>query len=753
MPKQGSLTKTEIQKLGRQARKEIKAAQEVPKEDKVQLIIQNAQKEKVEKKKAKEILKRESDDWDVKIDEEITFFDPELSYELTGYRPISDTKGLDFDPTPFQETGKVYESTGKYTTYVPGYKLYNDFWEEQIRRCKEGYTVGRYRITGDNYFWLNFYRLLNVSNIKQAATGRTESFPTFYAEQYKWFHYVELCEKLGYDCGALKPRGVGWSELAACMGVRVYSVVKDSVCIYAAALDNQLSPTLQKCWKQLEFLNTQTQGGLRHLRMVKNTETEKRASKKSKDGTEHGFMSEIDGIIIDSPRKLRGNRVERLFFEEAGSNPTLSTAYVQGEALINVQGTRIGTRFVWGTGGDSGPQLEGLSKMFYNPDVYNILPYKNNYNIKGETVFTAFFIPAYNMCIQYCDKRGVCDQQKAKEYYENERRKKAQIPSELIKYKSEFCFYPEEALIREGENRFDSEKLSEQITNVDVLKLYDPPIIGSLRWPLVEGKIDQTAKPTFYQEDTGKIQITELPMTDEHGIAYTNLYVAGIDSIDSDASSSSGQKDVSNFCIVIKRRQLGLMQPKYVAMYIDRPKDVRDAYNNALKLLQFYNCKVVVEASRVGIITYFKQLNAEKFLLKRPKITRAVNTRSEKQYGCPATDKIIEHQLELIENYIIDYCDQILFSEMLQELIKYSYVNKRKFDIVAAMGMAELGDEDMMGTVPASIIKRNEWKDIGYYYENGRKKYGIIPDKNRTTTFVGTTEQYIRTRIGDKGLY
>ncbi len=35
---------------------------------------------------------------------------------------------------------------------------------------------------------------------------------------------------------------------------------------------------------------------------------------------------------------------------------------------------------------------------------------------------------------------------------------------------------------------------------------------------------------------------------------------------------------------------------------------------------------------------------------------------------------------------------------MLQELIKYSYENKKKFDIVAAMGMAELGDEEMAGS-------------------------------------------------------
>lgn len=44
------------------------------------------------------------------------YFDPELSYELTGYKPLTMTLGLDFDPEPFMETGKVYTETGAYTT-------------------------------------------------------------------------------------------------------------------------------------------------------------------------------------------------------------------------------------------------------------------------------------------------------------------------------------------------------------------------------------------------------------------------------------------------------------------------------------------------------------------------------------------------------------------------------------------------------------------------------------------------------------
>ena len=48
--------------------------------------------------------------------------------------------------------------------------------------------------------------------------------------------------------------------------------------------------------------------------MVKNTDTHKRASIKMRDGGETGHMSEIEGIVADSPEKIRGDRVERLLF-------------------------------------------------------------------------------------------------------------------------------------------------------------------------------------------------------------------------------------------------------------------------------------------------------------------------------------------------------------------------------------------------------------------------------------------------------
>lgn len=79
--------------------------------------------------------------------------------------------------------------------------------------------------------------------------------------------------------------------------------------------------------------------------------------------------------------------------------------------------------------------------------------------------------------------------------------------------------------------------------------------------------------------------------------------MAGIDSIDIGMSETSiNTDDPSQFCIVVKKRARNAT-PTYVAFYKDRPNNINEAYKQALCLLQYYNCKAVLESTKVSLLT------------------------------------------------------------------------------------------------------------------------------------------------------
>ena len=176
------------------------------------------------------------------------------------------------------------------------------------------------------------------------------------------------------------------------------------------------------------------------------------------------------------------------------------------------------------------------------------------------------------------------------------------------------------------------------------------------------------------------------------------------------------------------RRQVGLKSPKIVALYLERPNDIREAYDTALKLCQFYNAKMLVEATKIGVITHFQNYQKQSYLMRRPTSTVTASKQNKRQYGVPAVTGIIEHQIELIQEYVEDFYDQIDYLEVIDQLIRYSFENKRKFDIVAAFGIVLLANEDMQGKVPKLDNSQDKkLNNIGYYKnEYGQKVFGVI---------------------------
>jgi hypothetical protein len=59
-------------------------------------------------------------------------------------------------------------------------------------------------------------------------------------------------------------------------------------------------------------------------------------------------MSEIIGRVAQEADNLRGDRTDRLFYEEFGSDPISVKKWVQGDALVAPGGNKIGTKIAWG---------------------------------------------------------------------------------------------------------------------------------------------------------------------------------------------------------------------------------------------------------------------------------------------------------------------------------------------------------------------------------------------------------------------
>jgi hypothetical protein len=127
-------------------------------------------------------------------------------------------------------------------------------------------TVNGYTITGDHYFFLNYYQLMDLTSAKKGGGGRKYAFPNFIVGQYEWFHYVELCRYKKMNAVLMKARAVGFSEIDAAIIVNSYNSVRNSINLITAHLSDHLNKTLEKVWRAMSFINDYTDGGFFKLR-------------------------------------------------------------------------------------------------------------------------------------------------------------------------------------------------------------------------------------------------------------------------------------------------------------------------------------------------------------------------------------------------------------------------------------------------------------------------------------------------------
>jgi hypothetical protein len=121
--------------------------------------------------------------------------------------------------------------------FPPGTTEYTQYWEEEQRRCVEGYTAedGDY-ISGYNYFYLNYCPIGRIVYEKSVDKHGKEiekrvpavAFPDFYDYDYYYFQAVEEAEEQGKHMCVLKSRRKGFSYKNASMACRNYYMIPNS---------------------------------------------------------------------------------------------------------------------------------------------------------------------------------------------------------------------------------------------------------------------------------------------------------------------------------------------------------------------------------------------------------------------------------------------------------------------------------------------------------------------------------------------
>ncbi len=650
-----------------------------------------------------------------------------------------------------QESANRKIETGRYCPYLFKSRQYNEWAIEEIRRCKEGYTINKgtkyeLSITGYHYFFLNYKMLKFELEDSDAAQGRDWQFPNFMEIQYHFFWAFQEALKNRQNFIVLKPRGIGFSEMVASIACCNYVLYKDSNFLFAMQEDTLIKDGIYtKVTDNIDFLNAESDRLFYHSRITDKT-LHKIAGLKYKTFNKR-TGGEIIGKVIDSPRKARGSRGMLIGFEEAGSFKDLIKAFNTALASIKqTGGKQFGTILVWGTGGDEQSEyLEGLKSMFDAPDSYNAKEFKNKWSKEHYNKPCGWFAPTYYYSPDYTDAEGNIDTLSAFLALMKERIRDAKnsLDDKNIQQRSEeYPITPEEALLKKGRSIFNREALSKQLykleMNPDIIKAWHNGWL--IRTP--EGRLmfnhsghypleDYPIRPDVTGKLKGCISIMEFPVRVEN-MQVPPGYLMSVDGYYSDQSEHSDS--VGAIYIVkpySKYFPINEFSGNIVARYVGRPETTDKFCKIAFDLAEFYNCKIQFETRGGGIhlLKYARQHKKERWLAPSlATLDKAVKL-SSNSYGNNFSKEANLQGLKMLAEWLEKEVERdeekltyklrlhyIYDVGLLRELI--NFVEGRNYDRISAMRqlMYVLKEDDINEARqplvnPFKILneKMNEW--------------------------------------------
>ena len=679
----------------------------------------------------------------------------------------------------FTERADYFREHGVYTHIYPNEapgSEYKKFWDEERRRCKEGYireSDGEW-VTGYHYFYLNYSPILKVEEKEQEASEelvravvdeleiegvrseRVEDFPDVWDGDYIFFHYVERAESQGKHGNLLKSRGMGLSFKFGSMMDRNYFMYRSSKS-YAFASETEYlirDGVLTKAWATMNFIDNHTP--FTQAREYKDTEMHKKASYRDiENKTEKGFMSEIIGVTCkNDPDKGRGKRGKLLAFDESGSFTGLKKVWAVARKSVEQGRYVYGFMCAGGTGGEVGSDFEAAEAFTYQPDAYNILSMRNVFDLSAVGGRSYIFIAGYMNREGCYDKDGNSDVIKALVEIMYQRqlvRLNSNDPNDLVREKAEVPITIQEAVLRVEGSLFPAQDLKDYLSEISVnlRKFTSGHYVGRLSYNN-EGKVsfvysEQSQPIRDYPlkdnlDKAGAIEMFELPRALPNGYIDKYRYIAGIDPIDDDHSTTNSLGSIFIFDRYTDR---------IVAEYTGRPNTANEFYEICLRLLKFYNARANYENDKKGLYGYFYNKNSLYHLVQNPEIlgekdlAKIANNYGNKKYGTNSGVRINEWGRRLQADWLIENAygtggeneDGVEIPPLmnLQQLRSIGYIKELiawhpdiNADRVSAMGMLMILREDMKRMeIRSSGTKTREVFSDPFFKRTGRVKSQI----------------------------
>lgn len=676
------------------------------------------------------------------------------------------------DANYFRKAAIHYMEHGCYTFLKPNSNPnseYRKFWDEERRRCWEGYvreSDGAW-ISGYHYWLLNYQPMLvNVVEKGKKKAIRKESFPFFF-EGIDWrFHYLYQAREKGHHGIELAKRGCGKSySLSAIMGHNLIlgeseeskrRVITVLTAYQKEYLKDDKDGTLSKFKPAINFSFANTP--FPHL-MLKNSPNEMSWQMGYKDeyGIEKGSLNQVMAVSAkDDSGKLRGKR-GWILYEEMGNFKDLLSLYDVTRKSVEDGDYTFACQYLVGTASEKESDFTSAKTLLYNPEGYNIYALDNVYDKpkQGKSTF-GYFFPAYINRAGCYNEDGVSDVVKAliEILLARYKAKYSADPQSVLRVIAEDPITPAEAIIKVKAAYFPITSLTERLSQIDQdVHAFDDVYIGKL----VQGKEevefiltdDVPIRKYGVENDTpGAVEIFEMPQKDRSGKVPNTRYIIGHDPVDNDQAESSSLS--STFV-------LDLWTDKIVAEYTGRQAFADDNFEIVRLLCLFYNATCLYESNKKGIFAYFKKMNCTHLLADTPEYLRdkqliKYSNFGSNQKGVNATAAINMYANNLIRDWLMkpvtftvqngiessEVTTYNLFNlrnrALIEELIAFN--PEINVDRIRALGIVMLYREEKMilyqgnpskdqGSIPKDYLGNDKFFTLNYKDPNKFSKFSL----------------------------